>query len=302
MGDGGSVDRLNRGATTRGARPVAGVTGRRSTWALRHQVALFLGLAFLLSWAPWPLVLLNPDSSPLVPFGPLVAAVTVTVVTRGAGGLRHLLGYLLRWRRAPGWYLLAMGLPPAITLAASALTVASGGKPVTSTDISWPLVALTFLSTILLVGLFEELGWRAYLLPRLVNRFGGLRSALLLGVIWALWHLPELISDPTHQRPPLQFLVGVMAQSVVLAWFFLRTNGSLPIVIISHAATNTAAQFLLPRFAGDDYQLIWWFSTALWVAAAGLVVVSANSGRTGVPPSPTPRPRPRPRPRRAWLG
>jgi hypothetical protein len=45
----------------------------------------------------------------------------------------------------------------------------------------------------------------------------GLRAALLLGVIWATWHLPELVSDPTGQRPVIQFLVLVVAQSVFLS-------------------------------------------------------------------------------------
>ena len=66
----------------------------------------------------------------------------------------------------------------------------------------------------MIVGLFEELGWRGSALPRLQRR----QPALVLGAVWALRRLPELISDPNGQRPPVQFLVGIVAQSVVLAW------------------------------------------------------------------------------------
>jgi membrane protease YdiL (CAAX protease family) len=265
-------------------------TGRRAGWFRRHDLALFLGLAFLVSWAPWPLVALNPDSSPLVPFGPLVGAVTAVLLTGGLGGLRRLLAQLTRWRRASGWYLLAVAGPLTVTAAAAGLTIALGDVPPMVNTPDWTFVAITFVSTLLLTGLFEELGWRGYALPRLQSRFDGLRSALLLGSIWALWHLPELLSDPTHQRPPLPFLLGVLAQSVILAWLYTSTRGSLPITMLSHAATNTAAQFVLPQFTGHDYQLIWWFSTGLWIAAAVVVVAIAGRGLTTNRPDPSRRP------------
>jgi len=268
--------------------------GRRtSRFIRRHQLSWFMALAFLLSWAAWPLVALNPTSSPLVPFGPLLAAVAITAVSSGRDGLRLLLGQLLRWRRATRWYLLAAGMPLAVTMAAAALATAVGGASASTTAEDWRVVLATFVSTVVLAGLFEELGWRGYLLPHLLYRLDWLRSAFIIGVFWALWHLPELLSDPTQQRPPLPFLIGVLAQSVVLAWLYIRTRGSLPLVILSHATTNTAAQFILPAFTGPNYELIWWFSTGLWVATAVLVVTVAPL-----------RPRPSPRlgaARAAWF-
>lgn len=247
---------------------------RTSGFFRRHQLSWFLALAFLLSWAAWPLVALNPTSSPLVPFGPLLAAVAVAAVSGGRDGLRRLLGQLLRWRRATRWYFLAVGMPLTVTTAAAALTTAVGEASASTTAQDWTVVLATFASTVLLVGLFEELGWRGYLLPHLLGRLDWLRSAFVIGVFWALWHLPELLSD-TAQRPPLPFLVGVLAQSVVLAWLYTRTRGSLPLVILSHATTNTAAQFILPAFTGPNYELVWWFSAGLWVATAVLVATVA---------------------------
>jgi uncharacterized membrane protein len=58
-------------------------------WAARHELLLYFVLAYLISWALWPLVILNPTSSPLVPFGPLIAAV---VVALWAGGRRECCG------------------------------------------------------------------------------------------------------------------------------------------------------------------------------------------------------------------
>ena len=68
--------------------PETDTTGTaRRNWAARHDLVLYFALAYLLSWALWPLVILNPNSSPLIPFGPLLAAVIVALL---AGGVREL--------------------------------------------------------------------------------------------------------------------------------------------------------------------------------------------------------------------
>jgi membrane protease YdiL (CAAX protease family) len=64
----------------------------------------------------------------------------------------------------------------------------------------------------------------------------GLAAALLLGGIWALWHLPELVSEPSGQRPPIQFVVLVVAQSVFFTWLYNSTDGSLLLIILLHTS------------------------------------------------------------------
>jgi hypothetical protein len=88
-----------------------------------------------------------------------------------------------------------------------------------------------------------------------------------------------LISDPTGQRPPLQFVVWILAQSVIFAWLYNSTNGSLPIVIICHAAINTAGRFMLPGFSNESYQIVWWFMVGLYVVIAIIEVLVASPKR-----------------------
>ena len=76
-------------------------------------------------------------------------------------------------------------------------------------------------------------------------------------------------------RLALQFVIGILAQWVILAWLYNSTNASLPIVIIFHAAVNTATRFTLPGFAGSDYQIAWWVRTVLYFLIAILVIVLA---------------------------
>jgi uncharacterized protein len=249
-------------------------------WAARHDLLLYFVLAYLLSWALWPLVILNPTSSPLAPFGPLIAAVVVSLLAGGRKELWALLSQLLRWRLHPIWYAIALLGPFVMAGAAAALAVASGA-PMRMigayTDLG--AVGFTFLSTMIIVGLFEEVGWRGFALPRLQRRLDALWAALLLGVLWGLWHLPELISDPTRQRPPLQFVLWAVALSVIFSWLYNSTNGSLPIVIICHAAIDTAGRYMLPEFSNGGYQVVWWFMVGLYVVIAIIVVLAAGPKR-----------------------
>ncbi|HEY6810768.1 MAG TPA: type II CAAX endopeptidase family protein [Propionibacteriaceae bacterium] len=264
-----------------GLNPEAETTGTAPrNWAARHDLVLYFVLAYLLSWALWPLVILNPTSSPLVPFGPLIAAVIVALLAGGRHELWALLRQLGRWRVHPLWYVIAL-LGPFVLAGLTAALAVAAGAPVRGTGdyTNWRAITFFFLSTVIIVGLFEEVGWRGFALPRLQLRLNAIWAALVLGVLWALWHLPELISDPTGQRPPVQFLLWALALSVIFSWLYNSTNGSLPIVIICHAAIDTAGRFMLPEFVGDGYQLVWWFMVALYVLVAVIVILVAGPKR-----------------------
>jgi uncharacterized protein len=264
-----------------GLNPEAETTGTAPrNWAARHDLVLYFVLAYLLSWALWPLVILNPTSSPLVPFGPLIAAVIVALLAGGRHELWALLRQLGRWRVHPLWYVIAL-LGPFVLAGLTAALAVAAGAPVRGTGdyTNWRAITFFFFSTVIIVGLFEEVGWRGFALPRLQLRLNAIWAALVLGVLWALWHLPELISDPTGQRPPVQFLLWALALSVIFSWLYNSTNGSLPIVIICHAAIDTAGRFMLPEFVGDGYQLVWWFMVALYVLVAIIVILVAGPKR-----------------------
>jgi uncharacterized protein len=268
----GRSEELNPEAETTGTAP--------RNWAARHDLVLYFVLAYLLSWALWPLVILNPTSSPLVPFGPLIAAVIVALLAGGRHELWALLRQLGRWRVHPLWYVIAL-LGPFVLAGLTAALAVAAGAPVRGTGdyTNWRAITFFFFSTVIIVGLFEEVGWRGFALPRLQLRLDAIWAALVLGVLWALWHLPELISDPTGQRPPVQFLLWALALSVIFSWLYNSTNGSLPIVIICHAAIDTAGRFMLPEFVGDGYQLVWWFMVALYVLVAIIVILVAGPKR-----------------------
>lgn len=90
------------------------------------------------------------------------------------------------WRLAPHWYLVALGLPAALSLGAAGLSLGLGAPGAVQFSELSPLTLLLF---VLVIG--EELAWRGFALPRLRARYGALGGSLILGLLWAGWHLPN---------------------------------------------------------------------------------------------------------------
>jgi membrane protease YdiL (CAAX protease family) len=248
--------------------PTAWTIRRR---AARYEIVLYLVVAYALSWSIWPLVLANPESSPMIPFGPALAAVLVAGLIGGRRQVSALLRGLVRYRTRPRWYAVALVGPVLVTGGAFAAGLVRGASLPGWEASDLAQVGTTVATTFVIVGLFEELGWRGFLLPRLQQGRRALDAALLVGLAWLPWHLPELVSDPS-QRPLLPCCVIIMAESVILAWLYNGTAGSLPVVMLCHAALNGFAKFFFADLQGDAYQAAWWALSLLTAAFATALV------------------------------
>ena|SRR5215211_3869226 len=104
------------------------------------------------------------------------------------------------------------------------------------------LVVLPLFLVILTLtdGLGEELAWRGFALPRLLSRHNALAASLILGVLWALWHLPLIWTEgnPMYHQPVWLLLVDIPAKSVLFTWVFVHTRGSVLLAMLLHGATN----------------------------------------------------------------
>lgn len=100
------------------------------------------------------------------------------------------------------------------------------------------LVSLPLLLLVLSLtdGLGEELAWQGFALPRHI----ALVASLILGVLWAVWHLPLLWTEGVtlYQQPLWLLLADVTAESILFTWVFLHTRGSVLLAILLHASTN----------------------------------------------------------------
>ncbi|HYJ24443.1 MAG TPA: type II CAAX endopeptidase family protein [Acidimicrobiia bacterium] len=249
----------------------------------RHQLAAFFVLAFALSWWPWPVAHLNPESVAMIPWGPAIAAVIVSLAATGRSGFIQLIKRIGRWRVEPRWYLAALGIPVAAWAVSAVVSTSFLGASIDSPLSFADLVVfpISFIYLAVVNGpLTEEIGWRGVALPRMLKSQTPLMASLVLGLVWFSWHLPLLVTETT--RPVAPFAISLVSFSVVLTWLHLNARESLLIAIMFHAAVNTVASFVVPTFAEDDRIGVWWvFVVAMAITAA--LVARSRSFRNGTP-------------------
>ncbi len=221
----------------------------------RYPLAAFFVLAYLISWGlslfaargllPFPVPPpLAGLASLLYHFGPALAGIILAALEAGRSGVRNLLRPLFRLRVGVGWYLFIILYPLGLRLVTSGLGYVLGGPPpafFTAAGIPSgnPLLLAIpiFLSTLVLAGLAEEIGWRGYALPRLQSRAGALAASLVLAALWAPWHYNPL-NFPAI-RPVLPWhVLSVFAMTILLAWVYNGTGGSLGMCVLFHAFSN----------------------------------------------------------------
>ena len=242
------------------------------------QVSLFFVTAFALSWYPWLLGILGvAKSSGINPLGVFVAALIVAGAGDGWASVKVLLLRLVRWRVGWDWLMAAIAIPVAILAAACAINLALGASAPTSSQwAKWPEIVDRFVFAFLFVGVGEEPGWRGFALPAMYRRRSPLAASLLLGGIWALWHLPLIGLEFAWNVVPC-FLISVFAGSVVLAWLFNGSRQSVLLCMLMHATVNSVgAGYAFHLFDGADLQRLWWIYAAMWTLVATCVAWRAG--------------------------
>jgi membrane protease YdiL (CAAX protease family) len=228
----------------------------------RHPLITFFVLAVGATWAVWiPRALGVPVGAvgQLWTWTVALVAAVVALLTGGRGALRELFSRVVRWRVGWRWYVVVV-LGPALfaALVAGLGTVLGGardeGNPVGFTGSDWVALPMFLLVAALTDGLGEELGWRGFALPRLLSRQTPLMASLVLGAIWAAWHLPLVWTSGAvlHQRPLWLLFPDLMAKAMLFTWVFLHTRGSVLIAVLLHASMNVFAIPLAATSAGHE--------------------------------------------------
>lgn len=206
--------------------------------------------------------------SALMAFAPACAAIALTWRSDGPDGVVRLMARTWDGRRASAVVWLAALLGPVMVAAVVWILLHATGDPAPAPRI--PLWAPVVLFAAFYVGaLGEELGWTAYALDPLQAGLGPLRAALLLGVIWAVWHLVPFVEAGRDWRWIAWHAASMPATRVIMLWVYRRGRGSVAVVASYHAADNTAA-FLFPVWGSFyDPKLS---AMALMALASGLVL------------------------------
>ncbi len=227
----------------------------------RYELPSFFLLAYALSWLSVPFLQGGETT-----WGLVIAARIVIGVTLGVQGVRAYRTRVNDWQ-AGWWFLIAPLIVIAYTGIGFGMSLMLGAK-ITATP---QLSVTTLFLLVLFGGQWEELGWTAYALPKLQERFadrpnGKLMAALTLSVFRAIWHLPLVLYGKIYWFDALFLSV---AFQVIMAWVYERSGRKVSAVMAMHFTSNIMGALLTPLFAGADRVMY----TALFISIASLLAL-----------------------------
>ena len=260
-----------------------------SNWTKQHSLVVYFVLAYVITWTfeiPLAAVKQGWISFPipfaihyLGSFGPLLAALIVTALTRGGSGIRQLFSGLFKWRVGWGWFLFSVFSPIAMFALAVIVTRLTSG--------AWPNLKLLgeveYLPNLGIVGALilwlltwgfgEEVGWRGFALPRLQKGRSALTATVILGVIHAFWHLPAFFYKDTYMAMGLivglpMLVISVTAAAIMFTWIYNSTRGSLLMVVLFHALFDMLS---VSKAGGASAPAV--MSAVVWILAVVVVIV-----------------------------
>ena len=255
---------------------------------MKHlPVWLFFGCVYLGSWACWlPFVLAHrPTPFVLLLLGlmmPSLLGIVFTYLTQDRKGRNEFWSRITSVRRIGlGWFALILVLFPALFGLAGLCYLLSGGRGLSLAHtlqlVSQPWPLLVFLLTLLVGGpLTEELGWRGFALDRLQARWYAFPASLILGSIWAVWHLPLFFPGMPQYAMGVGtadfwlFLVSLVSLAVIITWVYNHTQRSVLAAMLLHFLFNTT--FALLSVSGQVIPVrALFFGTSLQVLVALIV-------------------------------
>lgn len=217
--------------------------------------------------------------------GPTLGAITICIVLWGKNGWRQLTHQLvIRKMNGKAWL---FALSPFIYL----LLALPVDYFISNKWFSWneywsvnqlndPVNLIYWLMPSLFYGLFEEPGWRGFLLPWLLKRFSAMKATIILTLFWFCWHIPSFFYRYDLSAPMIfGFLIGLFAGAVMLTFLYNYTRGSLLAVIIWHFTWDIVS------IAGKDGNLSAIMSTIIMVIAVVILLVYKWKNLSPYPPT-----------------
>jgi len=261
------------------------VPGKQETLIRRYPVVAYFALTFLISWTG-ALAVATPHiirhqplpkitgilMFPVMLLGPIFAGIALTRIVDGQRGLEVLFSRIFRVRVPPGWY---MGLLISPVLVLTVLVFLR-------TFVSPVYAPNRFFMGVLFgipAGFLEEIGWTGYAFPKMRSPNDGLAPSVLLGLWWALWHLP--VVDYLGTATPhgvywlpffLAFSLAMTAMRVLIAWIYTNTKSVFLAQLMHVSSTSSLVVFGAARVTAVQ-EAMWYalYGIVLWVAV-GLVV------------------------------
>lgn len=268
----------------------------------RRPLASYFLLTYALAWLGWtPFVLsqsglgllhVHADALMLLGgFGPCAAGLIMAAITGGKPAVRDLLRRLIQWRVGWQWYLFVLvGIPvfPLLGFLALPGVAATLYAPSLQFAAQFALAFLLYLVTASMIqALGEEPGWRGFALPRLQQRYGPLVGTLILGSLWAGYHLPLFLTTAFTDRTPWGFFIFLLASvaiSLVLTFVFNCSRGSVLMTLLAHSAiiASGVASGSMNLFPASILQKDTYPAVTIGLGAVALLLLVVTRGRLGL--------------------
>lgn len=244
----------------------------------QRALVLFFVLAFVLPWAVWGTTLLQQrgslgfhvPSSLAFWLGLTIATYVTAAVTGGWHAVKDLLLRLVRVNVSWQAYAAALLLTPAIAVVAVLLGRAMGASAGVGVDVAAGALPGVLALNLWLFLITEETAWRGFALPRLQAGMRPVPAALLLGLLWGLWHIPLFFMEGSFQSriPFVGFMVSILATSVIVSWVFNHARGSVLLAAVFHAVTDVTIAYTGLMSSGT---LLFWLFVALQCVVAAVL-------------------------------
>jgi len=259
----------------------------------RNKIYVFLILTLLWSWTNWFIGLnclsdgINQESIGkfLVFFfvgvyGPTISGIITTLLFDGLKGVFELIKKLFIWKAPLKYYVYIILLPLLFVIIGIALYSQFIGK-IGGFDI----MAFLSIPTILFAGLYagplgEELGWRGFLLPELQKSYANLNSAIIIGFIWFIWHIPlwwapfgTLVSgEPISLIPVFTYFTMLICLSIIITWLVINSKGSVLIALLFHLSINAGIALLFFPDLNMDFKKVHLLSSIGMLIFTGILI------------------------------
>jgi len=199
------------------------------------EIGIFVGITYLLSWLLWMPALLKVFGVDLL--------MQEEVLIKIGNFIPSIHGYLF-----------SLLLMPFVLMSAYFLGYMT--KDLEFYSILWPILSSNILQLIPIIIYFiifqgplgEELGWRGYVLPKLLEQYNLFKASVIIGIIWTIWHLPKFfLTDSTQysltaahgiSMALIGYLIYTIMLSVLITFLYCKTGKSLFAVVVFHAMAN----------------------------------------------------------------
>jgi membrane protease YdiL (CAAX protease family) len=225
-----------------------------SNVSVKRSPLTFFLLVFALALPFWllgallkPLPPINLSLSSLQIVCPITAAFILLYREEKFAGIHELFkrAFDAKSIRHPIWYVPVIFLTPVILLLSYTIMLLLG-RPLPHPFIPWSTIPL-FVVVFLLAALGEEVGWRTgYVTDPLQDRWGALTTGLMVGSVWALWHVVGW-----RQEQPWGWVAGqgflTIGLRVLMVWLYNTTGKSLVATLLFHTMINVS-EFSFPNY------------------------------------------------------